>query len=494
MELVDEDALGLAAMVSQGEISALELVDATITRIEALNPRLGAVIHDRFEEARLEARAPAEGPFSGVPFLLKDLGVGAMAGQPLACGSRGLKGHKGRQDSEIVRRLRAAGMIVVGRTNTPEFGLLPTTEPDAFGPTRNPWDEGRIAGGSSGGSAAAVAARIVPMAQAGDGGGSIRIPASCCGIFGIKPTRGRTPTGPDHAEIWSGLNVDHVVSRTVRDSAAMLDVLAGATVGDLHSPPAPEGRYLDEVDRDPGVLDIACSTEPMLPSSVHPDCVRAVEDVAAMLEDLGHRVRWTSPPLDGHRFASCFLRVVAANTAAQVRAFETERGKKFAGSELETGTRLAAKLGEAISGGETLDALAELRAMAREVLRFSESTDLILQPTVASPPPKLGFLHGSRLQGMAESALAHLPTGPLLRNPRLLDRLSGEVYSFIPWTPVYNVSGQPSMSVPLSWNDEGLPVGTMFTANLGREDLLFRVAAQLERARPWRERRATISA
>jgi len=486
MELYEYDAVGAAELVRKGEVSATELVDAAIARIEAKNPALNAVIFDRFERARAEATRAGEGPFAGVPFLLKDLGAGAMAGEPLCSGSKGYRDYRSPHNSAWVERILAAGFIVLGRTNTPELGILPTTEPDAFGASRNPWNPTRTTGGSSGGSAAAVAAGMVPAAGAGDGGGSIRIPAACCGLFGLKPTRGRTPVGPDQAEGWAGCVVDHVVTRSVRDSAAILDATAGHFLGDLHVPLPPARPFAQEVGAAPGTLEIACSTEPLLPSSgVDPECVRAVEETAKVLEDLGHHVHWETPRLDGHRFASSFLRVVAANTAATIRNARTELGLELGPTNLEPTTVILGKLGEALSAGEYLQALATLRQMSREILQFAARYDVMVQPTVASPAPPLGFLEAPRVQAIGESILARLPSGPLLRQPMLLDMLSAEVYSFIPWTPIYNVTGQPSMSVPMTFTPEGLPVGVMLTASLYREDLLFRLAAQLENACPW---------
>jgi len=486
MELYEYDALGSAELVRKGEVSATELVEAAIARIEAKNGALNAVIFDRFAKAREEAARAGDGPFAGVPFLVKDLGAGAMAGEPLCSGSAGYRGHRATNNSAWLDRILAAGFVVLGRTNTPELGILPTTEPDAFGPSRNPWDPSRTTGGSSGGSAAAVASGMVPAAGAGDGGGSIRIPAACCGLFGFKPTRGRTPVGPDQAEGWSGCVVDHVLTRTVRDSAAILDVTAGHYLGDLHVPLPPERPFAQEVGVSPGTLEVVCSTEPLLPSTgVDPECVRAVEETAKVLEDLGHHVHWETPKIDGHRFASSFLRLVAANTAATIRYARGEQGIELGAHNLEPTTAILAKLGEALSAGEYLDALASLRRISREMLRFTASYDVIVQPTIASPAPPLGFLDAPRIQAIGESILARLPSGPLLRQPKLLDLLSAEVYSFIPWTPIYNVTGQPSMSVPMSSTDSGLPLGVMITAGLYREDLLFRLASQLETACSW---------
>ena len=488
MELFEYDAVGTAELITKGEASATEVVDAAISRIEASNEKLNAVIFERFEKARDEAARAADGPFAGVPLLLKDLGVGAMAGEPFCSGSKGYRGHQAPHSSEWVERMLAAGFVVLGRTNTPELGILPTTEPDEFGPSRNPYDTTRTTGGSSGGSAAAVAAGMVPVAGAGDGGGSIRIPASCCGLFGLKPSRGRTPVGPADSEVWSGFNVDHVLTRSVRDSAAILDAVAGHYIGDLHATPKPERPFAEEVGAKVGTLDVVISTDPLLPSAgVDPECIRAVEETAHVLEDLGHRVHWKTPSFDGQRFASLFLRVVAANTAAAIRRAKSDFGIELGPKNLEEATVLLGKLGEALSAGEYLEALAGLRQMGREIQRFTGDYDVILQPTLATPPQPLGFLDSPKLQSLGEAFLARVPSGALLRQPKVLDMLSSEVYSFIPWTPVYNVTGQPSMSVPMSWTEAGLPVGVMFTAAIYREDLLFRLGSQLSTACPWED-------
>jgi amidase len=366
--------------------------------------------------------------------------------------------------SEIVKRFKAAGVIVVGKTNTPEYGLVPLTEPELFGPTNNPWDLTRTPGGSSGGSAAAVAACIVPLAHGGDGGGSIRIPASCCGLFGLKPSRGRNPTGPDLAEVWQGLACDHVLTRSVRDSAAMLDATAGPDVGAPYYAPPPSRPFLDEVGTDPGKLRIAFASKPFLPAVVHDDCVRGVEATAKLCQDLGHGVEEAAPQIDGEAFAGAFLTMTCVETGADIEEAEILLGRKATPSDFEPGTWGAAMWGKQIAAPEYSRAIRLLKRTARQIGRFFEEYDILLTPTLAMPPVVTGTLQLTEEEG-ADAILA-----------------------FIPFTPVFNATGQPAMSVPLYWNDEGLPIGMHFASRYGDEATLFRLAGQLEQASPWFDR------
>ncbi|MEW6775115.1 MAG: amidase [Bdellovibrionota bacterium] len=488
------DGLGLADLVKRKEVTPLELVEAAIERIEKANPQINAVIHKLYDRARSQAKGELpHGPFAGVPFILKDL-QSALAGEPLESGSRFYKGYKPSQNSELVNRYLAAGVIVVGKASTPEFGLIPTTEPEAFGPTRNPWDMSRTTGGSSGGSAAAVASRMVPLAGGGDGGGSIRIPSSCCGLFGLKPTRGRTPVGPLEAESWHGFAIEHVLTRSVRDSAAMLDAICGPYVGDFHYLPKPERPFLGELTQFTGRFRIAASAKPLLPSKgVHPDCLAAFEETVKLLKELGHEVIEDAPAVDALAFGRAFVSMVGGSTALGVRNAEANTGRKAHRGDFEVQTWLARKLGEALTAGEYLLAVQSIQKMCRDVLHFSENYDLILNPTLSKPPPKLGFLHPQGAQAVVESLAAALPVGSLVKSKALLDDAAAQAFAFVPWTPVYNATGQPSMSVPLHWNKEGLPIGMMFTAKFGQEATLYRLAAQLEQARPWKDKKPPVS-
>lgn len=488
------DGLGLAEQVRRKEVSPMELVEEAIRRIEAVNPQINAVIHPMYDLARQQVRQGLpEGPFRGVPFLLKDLLVHS-AGVPTRSGSRFFRDFVPDHDSEIVRRYRAAGVVILGKTNTPELGLVPYTEPALFGPSRNPWNLSRTAGGSSGGSGAAVAARLVPIAHGNDGGGSIRIPASCCGLFGLKPTRGRIPMGPDIGEAWRGMAIHHVLSLSVRDSAAMLDATAGPDVGAPYMIPPPERPFLEEVGRDPGRLRIAFTPAPLLPSTVHPDCVGGVLETARLCEELGHSVEEATPPIDGHAFARDFLTMVCAETRADMEEGETLTGRKARFGEFEPATWALGLLGRQISAGEYSRALRDLQRAARRVGQFFETYDVLLTPTLATPPMEHGWLQPKGVEAFALRLLGSLNAGALLNRLAGIEALAEQVFAFIPFTPVFNVTGQPAMSVPLVWNEEGLPIGMQFVARFGEEATLLRLAAQLEQARPWFDRHPPLCA
>ncbi len=486
------DGLGLAELVRRKEISPAELVEEAIRRIETVNPQINAVIHPMYDLARRQVQEGLpEGPFQGVPFLLKDL-LAHAAGVPTRNGSRFFRDFVPDHDSEIVRRYRAAGVVILGKTNTPELGLVPYTEPALFGPSRNPWNLSRTTGGSSGGSGAAVAARLVPLAHGNDGGGSIRIPASCCGVFGLKPTRGRIPMGPDIGEAWRGMAIHHVLTLSVRDSAAMLDATAGPDVGAPYIIPPPQRPFLEEVGRGPGRLRIAFTTRPLLPGTVHPDCVRGVEETARLCQDLGHDVEEAAPQIDGHAFARDFLTMVCAETRADIAEGEALTGKKARYGEFEPATWALGLLGRQISAGEYACALRSLQCAARQVGAFFERYDVLLTPTLATPPMEIGWLQPAGVKAFALKLLGSLNAGALLNRLAGIEALAEEVFAFIPFTPVFNVTGQPAMSVPLVWNDEGLPIGMHFVARFGEEATLFRLAGQLERARPWFDRRPPV--
>lgn len=492
MTLSQDDALGLAARVASKEVSPAELVEEAIQCIERVNPQINAVIHPLYVQARARALKPLTGPFAGVPFLLKDLGQ-TIAGVPTVGGSRFLRGEVASEDSELFSRYQAAGLITLGKTNTPEFGILPVTEPELFGPTRNPWDLSRTCGGSSGGAAAAVASGMVPMAHGGDGGGSIRIPASCAGIFGLKPTRGRTPAGP-MSEHWSGFAIEHVLTRSVRDSAAALDAVEGVEPYAPYHPPTKAGPFLDEVSRAPGRLRIAFTTDPAMPSEVHTDCVTAVQDVARLLEDLGHEVNEVSPRWNPRELASAFFTVVSSNVAAEIREAERRLGRKAKSTDFETTTWLAAMMGRVFTGADVIAAQRALQTETRRLVRVFGGYDVLLTPTLGQPPVRVGAMKAPRAEAKVQELIARTGfTAPLRLGP-ILEQTINRVYQWIPFTPVANFTGQPSMSVPLHWNGEGLPIGTMFTGRFGDEATLFRLAAQLEQARPWKDRLPPVHA
>jgi amidase len=480
-------ALELADWVRRGEVSAAELLEEFLARIERLNPVLNAVVHRMDAEARALARRPPPGPFTGVPFLVKDL-IGAVAGQPFTSASRFLRSYVPDHDSELVRRYRRAGLIIAGKSNTSEFGLLPFVEPELFGPTRNPWDLALTPGGSSGGSAAAVAAGLVPIAGGGDGGGSIRIPASCCGVFGFKPTRGRTPTGPDHGQIWKGAVQEHVLTRHVADSAAMLDAVSGPDTGAPYFAPPPERPFLEEVGRSPGRLRIAFTARPLLGRTMHPDCVGALESTAKLLADLGHDVEEAAPEIDRESLARSFFSLIASETAADLADAEKLVGRKATRPDFEVTTWALKVLGDSIPAVELACAERELGRAARRIGAFFERFDVLLTPTVARPPFPIGELQPSQGERLQLRVVAGLRWGWLLRTLDAVGQAAEKTFDFIPTTPVFNITGQPAMSVPLAWNEQGLPIGMHFAGRTADEATLFRLAGQLEQARPWKDR------
>jgi amidase len=488
------DGLGLAELVRKKEVKPSELVEEAISRIEKLNAQLNAVIYKMYELARKAADGDIpDGPFKGVPFLMKDIMM-AYAGVPLTNGSRFLKDFVPDHDSELVKRFKAAGLIVVGKTNTSEFGLVPITEPELFGPTNNPWDLGRTPGGSSGGSAAAVAARMVPLAYGADGGGSIRIPASCCGVFGLKPTRGRNPMGPDFGEGWRGLACSHVLTRSVRDSAAMLDATAGPDIGAPYYAVPPARPFLSEVGTDPGKLRIAFTSKPFLSGIVDKDCVKGLEATGKLCQNLGHEVIEATLQIDGRAFAKAFLTIACVETRATIEEAEVLLNRKAAFKDFEPSTWVLGLLGRRCRAPELSKSLNLVQRTARQIGEFFEKYDVLLTPTLAMPPLVTGALQLKGSQLVAMKLLGRLNAGGLISMFSGIDVLAEHVFGFVPYTPLFNVTGQPAMSVPLYWNDEGLPIGMQFVGRYGDEATLFRLASQLEKARPWSQRIPPICA
>jgi amidase len=483
------DALGLAALVRRGEVRPLELLEAALARIDAVNPALGAVVRDRRERARVEAEAVnLAAPLAGVPFLVKDL-LSNLAGEPTGSSNRLLQRLPMPRDSEMVRRWRAAGLVIAGRTATPEFGLHPVTEPRLHGPARNPWDLARTPGGSSGGSAAAVAARMVPMASGGDGGGSIRIPASCCGLFGFKPSRGLTPSGPDAGENWHGYAIEHVITRSVRDSAAALDATAGIDPGAPYAAPDRPASFLTDLAREPGRLRIAFTERPLFgAAATHPDAVAALRDAAALLESLGHHVEEAHPPVDAHATALDFMTVVACEMRATIELAARTVGVAPRAADFEPATWTVGLLGRALGAPAYIAAVTRLQLASRRLAPFFENWDLLLTPTLAQPPVALGALDPSRAEQQLMAVINALGAGWLLKALNVVEPLAMKTFAFMPCTALFNVTGQPAMSVPLHWNAAGLPIGVQLAGRFGDDGLLLRVAAQLEAARPWFER------
>jgi len=485
------DGLGLAALVRSGDASPAQLVEAAIAAIERRDPALNAVVLRLFEPARAAAAAPLpDGPFRGVPMLLKDL-VATMAGVPTGSGNRRLRTLPWPHDSELVRRLRAAGGVILGKTNTPEFGLTPYTEPETFGPTANPWNAARSPGGSSGGSAAAVAARMVPIATGGDGGGSIRIPASCCGLFGLKPSRGRVPTGPDVGELWRGFVAEHVLTRSVRDSAAMLDVLAGEDIGAPYAAPGGSG-FARAAAEAPPRLRIAVTDRPLFGAPgapVHADCRAALARTVALLGELGHETLEAAPPIDGECAALDFVTILAAETRATIERASAVTGRRPSHRDFEPATYALGLLGRALSASDYAGASMRLQAAARGVGAFFARHDMLLTPTLAQPPAAIGALQPTPGQRTLMRVLNPLGAGWVMRAGGMARELASQTFAYMPFTALFNVTGQPAMSVPLHWNADGLPIGVQFVGRFGDEAGLLRLAAQLERARPWADRR-----
>jgi len=482
------DALGLAELVHTGQVSPAELLDEALARTALVNPKINAVIHLMEGRAReaLAAGLP-DGPFRGVPFLLKDLIV-AYGGEPMRYGSRLFKDFVPPEDEELTRRYKAAGLVIFGKTNTPEFGLTNVTEPELFGPTRNPWNLERTPSGSSGGSAAAVAARIVPAANGTDGGGSIRTPASNCGLVGLKPSRGRNPTGPQGPDTWWGFDYGHVVTRTVRDSAALLDATAGDYPQQLMKLPPPERSFLEETRREPGRLRVAFTFDSGLGKTLHPENRRALEAVTRCLDELGHEIVEVHLPLPPESFVDAYAGLISADVAAVLRMAPKIVGRDATSDDVELATWITAKMGEAQSAADVATAMWTMQGFSRQWLKWSSAFDVLLTPTVGVPPLPIGAYQLSMMQRQGLKLLAALPAGALLsQRDKIVDAFA-PVFEAAPYTMVANVTGQPSMSLPLHWTADGLPMGMLFTAMTGAEATLFRLAAQLEQAMPWRDR------
>lgn len=460
------DALGLATLVRKGDASPLELLELAIARAEAVNPKLNAIVVEHFELAREAIRnGLAKGPLQGVPYLLKDLGT-AMRGTITTEGSRFFRDQRHAEDNTLVERYRAAGLSLFGKTHSPEFGSTSSSESVLHGQTHNPWDLSLSAGGSSGGSAAAVAAGIVPAAHATDGGGSIRIPASACGLFGLKPSRGRVPMGPKIYEGWGGLSAGHCVSRSVRDSAALLDATQGAAVGDAYAAPGRERPYVDEIGRAPGQLRIALMTKSLLPVPVAQDCVDAATKAAKLCESLGHIVETAAPPIDAIEVWGAMGPTTMVGVATKVARREAELGRKAGPDDLEAINLLNVEAGRKVRGVDYAQARAKLHAASRALGEFMTSYDLILSPTMGLVPPPLGTLS--------------------LDQP--YDDFVGPASMSSCFTALFNMTGQPAMSMPLHSTAAGVPVGVMFAGRYGDEATLFRLASQIEAAQPWFDR------
>jgi amidase len=477
-EIYELDATAQAELVKKGEVSPLELVDAAIARVEEINPEVNAVIHKHFDRARAQAKADLpDGAFKGVPFLLKDLGGGNLKGDPNYWGTRFLKDAEFRSASTayLVDKFLSAGLIVIGRTNAPELGAWLTTEPESYGPSRNPWNLNHSTGGSSGGSAAAVAARMVPMAHASDGGGSIRIPASECGVVGLKPTRGRISLGPDIGESWAGMVSEFSETRTVRDAAALLDCVQGSMPGDPYTVTRPKRPYCEELDRDPGPLKIGFIKE-LANVDIKVPCKIAVESVGKVMTGLGHLVEENCPkPFNSAEFPdleTSIIHIISSNQAYLISEFSQAIGREIGPEDMDCDNWAVTEIGRTVSATQYLGAVDMVHRFNRQMANWWEDGyDLLITPTIPEPPPRIGELipdANEPLKGFMRSSL------------------------LIPFTIPFNLTGQPAISLPLCQTDDGLPIGIQIVAAFGREGLLFRIASQMEAAMPWDDRNPQI--
>ncbi|MGD0642821.1 MAG: amidase, partial [Roseiarcus sp.] len=435
-EFGNYDGLGLAELVRKREVKPAELVEEAIARVETRNPEINAVVCKLYDSARQAAAGDLSGPFAGVPFFLKDL-MASVAGAPMSEGNRRLAHVARDYDAEIVKRYRKAGLVFVGKTNVPEFGLAPITESEALGPCRNPWDLTRTPGGSSGGSAAAVAARLAPMAHGTDGGGSIRIPASCCGLVGLKPTRGRTPLGPVAGEAWRGYSAGHALTRSVRDSAALLDATQGADVGAPYEIKPPARPYLDEVGAAPGKLRIAYTTAPFFAPSIHPDCVKGVEATVALLETLGHEVVEAAPAFEREPWLLSFMKIICGEARADVEATGKLIGRRVGVADFDTLTYVTGLLGKSWSAGDYAGAAQYLQTWARGVGAFFGDFDALLTPTLATPPALVGALKPTAAEAAILNVVGRLGAGWFMRLTGLAELMAEKSLSFTPYTPLF---------------------------------------------------------
>ncbi|MBY0121416.1 amidase [Bacillus sp. S/N-304-OC-R1] len=481
------DGLGLAELVAKKEVHPKELAEAAIKSIELKNPKLNAVIHKMYDKALKSAESELKGTFAGVPMLIKDIAQEAE-GEPLTLGSKGFSRYRAKADSIYVSQLRRTGALLLGYTNVPEFGLVAVTEPKYYGAAKNPWNVNFTPGGSSGGSAVAVASGMVPIAGANDGGGSIRIPAAYCGLFGLKPTRGRTPVGPKHGRSWQGASVDHVLTKSVRDSAAMLDELSiMEKTAAFHAPPY-QGSYLTAAST-PLKNDVtfAFSISSPIGTEVHHECKEAVLKTVKILESLGYRIEEADAPVDGNKITNSYLTMYFGETAALIASLEEVLGRKANSSDVEQTTWLLGLLGKATSAEEFVLSLKEWDKAAFKMEEFHETYDFYITPTTAFPPAKIGELDPSQTEKMLINIIGKLKMGNLLKKAGIVDQLAQKNLMRTPYTQLANLTGQPAMSVPLHMTEDGLPVGVQIMAAKGKEDLLFQLAGLLEQTEYWIE-------
>ncbi|ADB39908.1 amidase [Spirosoma linguale] len=507
-EYVKHDATSLAELVRNGEVTPAELLETAIARAETVNPQLNAIVTPLYDKGRdMASQLPESGAFRGVPFLLKDLEL-EWAGTPLKSGSAGYKNYVSQTDSETVKRFKSAGLVFFGKTNTPEFGLTPYTESTLYGPAHNPWKLTHSPGGSSGGSAAAVAAGIVPAASGSDGGGSIRIPASCCGLFGLKPSRGRVTLGPSFGELWNGAVTGHALTRSVRDSARLLDVIAGGPTyrplaGEPYGIAPPERPFADEVGRETGKLRIAFSTQALMPGQViDPECIKAVQETARLLESLGHTLEEVPLPYEKTLVTEAFFVSVLSETAATLRELSAYLGRPARREDVELNTWAQARLAEGFSAADLAFQKRRWNTLNRSMGQLHETYDLFLTPTLPRPPIAIGTFQNAPSEQRILKLVDSFGGLKYLNGSKTVNDLAERSLGYIAFTVITNMTGQPSMSVPLYWSAEGpsspglssrgLPIGVMFAAKLGDEATLFRLAGQLEQVKPWFDKRPVL--
>jgi len=484
------DGIGLAKLVKDGDISSIELCEEAIRRAENLNPKLNAIVTTMYDFARKEAKHPnKDAQFGGVPFLLKDVHH-ALNGFTMSSGSALLRNYVPEYDAEIVSRFKKAGLIILGKTNTPEFKLAYVTEPKTFGPTRNPWNLAHSCGGSSGGSASAVAAGIVPFASATDEGGSIRVPASYCGLFGLKPSRGRNPVGPDFDEEWDGMSHSHVVSRSVRDSAAMLDVVSGFEYGAPYGIIEKERAFIDEVNMEPGRLRIAFHMRPAYGKNIHPECRKAVEHTCTLLENLGHIVEEAAPDYREEDAALNWCIIMIGNEAALVDKMIQDYGSSMVKSNLELSNIALYSIGKNLKALDFVKAKRRWRQFGKITDQMLTTYDMLLTPTLGEPPVPIGSQQPSKKDLFSMKLVSSIFGKMILASRKMtysiLEELThNTMKGQMPFTLIANITGQPAMSVPLYWSNDGLPCGVQFIGRYGCESKLLRLAGQLEKSQPW---------
>ena len=464
-EYVRQDATGLAALIRDGSLTGIEVLEAAISRAETVNPLINAIVDTLFDEARERAGAVVSGPFAGVPWAVKDLGT-PVRGARDTRGSRAFASERATADSELVRRFRAAGLNIFCTSTTPEFGSAGTTESTLHGPTRNPWDLSKTTGGSSGGAAALVAAGVIPAAHGSDSGGSVRLPASCCGLLGLKPSRGRLPVAFNATEVKMGTSVAGFLTRSVRDMAALLDAMHGAEPGSRYVAPAPKSNFLAAIDEEPRRLRVALQLRPFSDVPVEPACLDAANEAAVLCEKLGHHVEEARPSLNGQELNQAFMLIAMSDVYAALKRAERELGRSIPAADLEPITAAVLAMAAEIRAHQLLDADHILQRAAIDMARFQKDFDVVLTPGVAQAPVNLGVL-----------AL-----------DRSVPEWSEAMGRFSPFTSLYNQTGQPAIMVPMSWTSDGLPIGVQFAARIGDEATLLALSRQIEVAKPWFQR------